>query len=103
MSILQLNSRPMIAFDENNIDHRSYYHNFVKRRTWGYCPVRFISDDINNDLISHINKKLLNYYIAQEFESENQAKVKAKSKPKSTSGTVRSRKPVQAKSRAIKK
>jgi hypothetical protein len=103
MSILTLKARPIIAFDENNLEHRRYFSDFIKRKTWGYCPVRFMADDVNNDLVSHINRKMLDYYITKEFNCENTLKAKTKPKPKSTPGAVRGRKPVQTKSRATKK
>ena len=67
MSILYLRARPVMAFDENNPTHRQYYFDFLSTGTWGHCPVRFMAESLNTDLVTHINQKMLDYYVQQEF------------------------------------
>jgi hypothetical protein len=67
MSKLQLLHRPWVVFDPYNKDHRKYYAEFVQYRTWGRCPVRFFVDDDSGDLITMIQRKLVDYYVSQEF------------------------------------
>jgi hypothetical protein len=55
------------VFDAHNANHRKYYADFCKYATWGRCPVRFIMDDDSNDLITMIQRKLVEYYVLQEF------------------------------------
>jgi hypothetical protein len=68
MSILFLKARPIITFDAKNPTHRKYYLDFVKHRTWGYCPVRFMTEDGTTDLVTHVNRKMLDYYVQKEFK-----------------------------------
>jgi len=35
MSLLNLNMRPLTVFEASNDEHRKYYAEFVKRKTWG--------------------------------------------------------------------
>ena len=71
MSRLEYYSRPWVAFDATNKEHRRYYAEFVKFNTWGRCPVRFIvPDEHSNDLPTMIKNKLCEYYVTQEFRGE---------------------------------
>jgi len=70
MSLLYLRSRPVISFDETDPKHRSYYFEFLKRGTWGSCPVRFTAEGLNTDLVTYINQKLLSFYVNKEFKSK---------------------------------
>jgi hypothetical protein len=99
MSILFRGSRPIVAFDVDNPDHRRWYAEFVKYNTWGRCPVRFMAEALDQDLVSFINGKMLSYYIRQEFENaKDKIKIrKTAPKPKGTQGTVQKRQPLQAK------
>ena len=57
-------------FDPSNMEHRSYYYEFLERGTWGRCPYRFIIQEGHKDsLVNQIQKMLLNYYIHMEFQS----------------------------------
>ena len=69
MSLLYLRGRPIVAFNETNPLHREYYHEFMKRKSWGQCPVRFMVEGANlsTTLIFYINEKMLNYYVKEEF------------------------------------
>lgn len=97
MSLLYLRSRPIVAFDANNPDHRRYYRQFIETRSWGKCPVRFMVESLNTDLLSHINYVMLDWYVRNEFKNApKQTKTKGTAKPKSkgASRTVRSKQSV---------
>jgi len=98
MSILFRGSRPIVAFDVDNPDHRRWYAEFVKYNTWGRCPVRFMAEALDQDLVSFINGKMLSYYLRQEFDNaKDKIKIrKTAPKPKSAQGTVQKRQPLQA-------
>ena len=68
--ILDLNMRPTVSFDAANYQHRKWFFEFQKNRTWGRCPVRFTvpGDTSSIDLISMIQKVLLQHYVNEEFE-----------------------------------
>jgi hypothetical protein len=74
MSKLAYHSRPWVAFDASNKEHRRYYAEFVKFQTWGRCPVRFIvTDDHGMDLPTMIKNKLCEYYVKTEFKGEQRS------------------------------
>jgi hypothetical protein len=69
MSRLEYFSRPLVAFDPKNKDHRRWYYQFVETSSWGHCPVRFICPDDNGlDLTVMVRNQLIEYYIRKEFE-----------------------------------
>lgn len=68
MSKLQYHSRPWVAFDPFNKDHRRWFAEFQKYSTWSRCPVRFIITDDAGDLITMIQRRLINYYVTREFK-----------------------------------
>ncbi len=69
MSKLEYYSRPLVAFDPHNREHRRFYYEFVETRSWGHCPVRFIVPDATGmDLIKMIQTELLHYYVNKEFQ-----------------------------------
>jgi hypothetical protein len=71
MSRLEYYSRPWVAFDAENKEHRRYYAEFLKFNTWGRCPVRFlITDEHGMDLPTMLRNKLCEYYVEQEFKRE---------------------------------
>lgn len=70
MSVLQLNVRPLVAFDVCNVEHRKYYADFIKNKTWGYCPVRFAIDGLPTDLITQIQRDMVDYYVNKEFKTK---------------------------------
>ncbi len=75
MSKLAYHSRPWVAFDAHNKEHRRYYAEFLRLNTWGRCPVRFIvEDDHGMDLPTMMRNKLCEYYVAQEFRGEKEKK-----------------------------
>jgi len=64
---LIMSSRPWVAFDASNRQHRQWFADFERNRTWGKCPVRFIITDDQGDLLTMIQRKLLAYYTSKEF------------------------------------
>lgn len=70
MSRLEYYSRPLVAFDPANKEHRGFYHQFLVSNTWGTCPVRFICPaESGGDLIKMMQRQLVEYYIKKEFKS----------------------------------
>ena len=67
MSVLELNGRPFVVFDPADEQHREYYYEFVKLGTWGRCPVRFVIPEAQGDLISMIQRSLINWYVINDF------------------------------------
>lgn len=67
MSRLEFHGRPYVAFDAGNKDHRRYFAEFQRMRTWGRCPVRFIVADDHGDLVTMIQRRLIEHYVSKEF------------------------------------
>jgi len=67
MSKLEFYSRPLVAFDPQLKEHRSIYFRFVRERSWGHSPYRFIVPDDQGDLITMIQRSLIDYYVRKEF------------------------------------
>jgi hypothetical protein len=66
--LLDLHMRPLVQFNVSNNQHREWFSKFKIDRSWGKCPVRFIApEETGLDLISMIEKLLLDFYINQEF------------------------------------
>ena len=86
MSLLEYHSRPLVAFEASNRDHRQWYHEFVVNKGWGRCPVRFICpEDHGSDLVTMIQRQLVQYYIGVEFKPTKRLKrptARQKAKPK---------------------
>jgi len=83
MSLLELHSRPFVAFDAANKEHRNHYHTFVVTKSWGSCPVRFLVPDDHGDLVTMMQRALIEYYTVKEFGSvvnEPQPKIRPKHK-----------------------
>ena len=90
MSLLYLRARPIVAFNANNADHRRYYRQFIEKRSWGQCPVRFMVEGLNTDLLSHINREMLAWYLRNEFKNAKASHQNSeKSKPKSQASNQR--------------
>ena len=67
MSKLEYYSRPLVAFDPGNKQHRQYFHKYVVKRAWGHCPVRFICPDEHGSLVDLISNAMLKFYMSKEF------------------------------------
>ena len=70
MTILNNSLRPTEKFNPSNKAHRNYYTEFIKRGTWGFCPVRFYveGDASNNNLAYAMQRKLVEFYVSKEFK-----------------------------------
>lgn len=80
MSRLEFLSRPLVAFDPYNKDHRRYYAEFIEYGGWGRCPVRFVCpEDTGHDLPTMIKNSLIKYYIDREFGGSKLAHERSKS------------------------
>lgn len=67
MSKLEYFGRTLVAFDAKNKEHRKWFHEFQINRSWSACPVRFIIPDEDGDLITLIQRKLIDFYVSREF------------------------------------
>lgn len=67
MSKLSFFGRPYVVFDAHNYEHRSWYYEFLRRGTWGHCPVRFILAETSSNLITQIQRELVKFYVEEEF------------------------------------
>ena len=74
MSRLAFYGRQWTVFDADHKDHRQWFAEFQRSGTWSKCPVRFIVDDDHGDLITMIQRKLIEYYTDQEFGKKKPAK-----------------------------
>jgi hypothetical protein len=70
MSILSVKARRTIVFDADNLEHRQWYCQYVKTGKWTHCPVKFEVDDDTGTLVDFIERKLLRYYLNQEFSAD---------------------------------
>jgi hypothetical protein len=80
MSRLALYGRPYAIFDAKNKDHRRWFADFNKTGAWGRCPVRFVVDDDHGDLITQIQRNLIQFYVDKEFGSDADPKLRSVAK-----------------------
>ena len=66
MSRLQLHGRTFVVFDAYNKDHRRWFADFNATRRWGNC--RFVVNDDHGDLITQIQRELIQFYVDKEFK-----------------------------------
>lgn len=74
MSKVQLQNRPIVAFDARKKEHRKIFYEAMKFRTWGRSHIRFWLEEDNYNLIDQIQKKMARYYMSKEFGSLEQEK-----------------------------
>ena len=67
MSRLDYIGRPWTAFNAENKQHRKWFAEFQRNKTWSRCPVRFIVSDEHGDLVTLIQRKLIEHYVDREF------------------------------------
>ena len=67
MSILSFHGRPWTVFNAEDRNHRRWFAQFQATSTWANCPVRFVIDDDHGDLITMIQRRLIDYYTTKEF------------------------------------
>jgi len=65
--ILELSRRSFVAFDPSSKDHRKWFADFQRNKTWAKCPVRFVIPDDQGDLVSLIQQRLVAFYVSKEF------------------------------------
>lgn len=80
MSKLNYFGRPWVVFDVTDKQHRRWFTEFQRTRTWGHCPVRFITDEAQGELIVMMQQQMINYYIDREFKVQEDAKTKSQLK-----------------------
>ena len=70
--ILDLAARPTVLFDPANKKHREHYANFLKKGSWGHCPIRFEveGEQQNNNLAMAMMRMLTEYYVLKEFQNK---------------------------------
>jgi hypothetical protein len=76
MSILAFHGRPWTVFDATNREHRKWFAQFQASSTWSNCPVRFIVAEDQGDLITMIQRRLIDYYTTKEFGQRTKNLVK---------------------------
>lgn len=69
MSRLQLHGRNYVVFNARDKDHRKWFAEFNLSRSWGNCPVRFVVNDNHGDLITQIQRELIQFYVDKEFKT----------------------------------
>ena len=67
MSVLHYKSRPWVVFCPQDKDHRRWFAEFQRSGTWGKCPVRFLVADDQGDLVTMIQRRLIEFYVQKEF------------------------------------
>jgi hypothetical protein len=78
VSRLQLHGRPWVVFDAKNKDHRRWFAEFNKTCQWGRCPVRFVVNEDHGDLITQIQRELIQFYVDKEFGTDLDPKVRSR-------------------------
>lgn len=76
MSRLQLYGRPFVVFDAQNKDHRRWFAEFNKNLSWKNCPVRFVVNEDHGDLITQIQRSLIQFYVDKEFGTDDNPRVR---------------------------
>lgn len=73
MSRLAYLGRPWVTFTPALKTHRQWFADFQRSGTWGHCPVRFFVAEDHGDLVTMIQRSLINYYINKEFSKGKNA------------------------------
>ena len=63
--------RPEVEFEPGNPEHRRLYALFLKNRSWGHSPIRFITTPSYGIDKGVMDRKLLEYYTNIEFNNHN--------------------------------
>jgi hypothetical protein len=79
MSRLALYGRPWVVFNAKDREHRQWFAEFNKSGAWGRCPVRFVVNDDHGDLITQIQRELIQFYVDKEFGTLEKPKMRPKS------------------------
>ena len=78
MSRLALYGRPWVVFCAQNKNHREWFAEFNKSGAWGRCPVRFVVNDDHGDLITQIQRELIQFYVDKEFGTADNPRVRTR-------------------------
>ena len=62
-----LKVQPRVKFCAKNREHRLLFADFMKSGSWSGIPYRFAVDDTGPDLITLIQRELISFYLAKEF------------------------------------
>ncbi len=65
-SFLDASRRPVVVFDPTNLEHRKHVARFLKKGTWGTCPVAFYTPD-NMSVKAYAMETLVDFYLKKEF------------------------------------
>lgn len=73
MSKLEFYKRSIVAFDPANREHRQWFSKFHDNNSWAGCPIRFeVPDDRSGtDVPTVIKRMMLDYYMHEEFKTED--------------------------------
>jgi len=72
-SFLKL-QRPFVIFDPTLSEHRELFYKFERTQSWVGCPYQWAIDDDSLDVVHHIRKKMLDFYMKNEFVVEKPQK-----------------------------
>lgn len=67
-TILDMNRRPVVAFDVGNAEHRRYVSDFLKTGTWSQSPVAFYAPE-GISARAYAMECLVSYYLQNEFQT----------------------------------
>lgn len=70
MSKLAFYGRPYVVFDPTIKEHRQWFAEFNKNRSWARCPVRFVVNEDHGDLLTQIQRELIQFYVDKEFKKK---------------------------------
>lgn len=84
-SFLDVQRRPVIAFDAKNAEHRKHVAEFIKQGTWANCPVAFYAPD-GISVKAYAMQELVDFYLQQEFPVAEVTAPKKRATVKSKTG-----------------
>lgn len=91
-----LHQRPFKIFEPANAEHRAIFHKYQVTHSWQHSPYQWTIEDDSTNLDHFINRKLLNYYMSQEFAKKKAPQVsKPRAKPVLKLNELKSRKKAQ--------
>ncbi|CAB4241693.1 hypothetical protein UFOVP71_231 [uncultured Caudovirales phage] len=69
-----VNHRPVKIFDPKNEEHRSLFQKYLKTQSWAHSPYQWAIDDDSMDIVHCISKKIVSYYLNDEFVAKKPRK-----------------------------
>ena len=67
-SVVMTKIRPTVIFDPSNKEHRKHGYLMLKNRSLKDCPWIFALHEGHDNVIDMINRELVLWYTAREFE-----------------------------------